>query len=322
MKFEKFQSLINESMKNVGGFLRDSSFGKRKAVVTEKIHGANFSVYFGCKDNVVGINFASRSQMLCPETNFMNCQRYFTEEKIQELLEHASTIMALDKCELRFIGEIYGGMDIAGIKPVQREVHYSGDIGFRVFHAQIANNETGEVFDYNWKNVKALASDFGFEVAPIVAEGLTFEQAYALDQKVKSALSDKDQICEGYCIRVDADGEEGQAPLIFKKRNTDFLETKGTVKAPQNTVEQTELGMEAMARIGSFITPQRVSNVNSHHGYSSPKDFQNLMAAVLEDVLDEYKKEYDVDLRNEPVWKEIKRSVGAQVVPLVREVLL
>lgn len=278
-------------------------------------------MYFGCKDNTVGINFASRSQMLCPETNFMNSQRYFTEEKVQELLEHASTIMALDKCELRFIGEIYGGMDIAGIKPVQREVHYSGDIGFRVFHAQISNNETGEVFDYSWKNVKALAKDFGFEVAPIIAEGLTFEQAYALDQKVKSALSDKDQICEGFCIRVEPD-EEGAPPLIFKKRNTEFLETKGTVKAPQNTVEQTQLGMEAMARIGSFITPQRVSNVNSHHGFNSPKDFQKLMEAVLDDVLSEYKAEYDVDLRNELVWKEIKRSVGAQVVPLVREVLL
>ena len=321
MKFEKFQSLVNESMKNVGGFLRDSSFGKRKAVVTEKIHGANFSVYFGCKDNTVGINFASRSQMLCPETNFMNSQRYFTEEKVQELLEHASTIMALDKCELRFIGEIYGGMDIAGIKPVQREVHYSGDIGFRVFHAQIANNETGEVVDYSWDSIKNLAKDFGFETVPIIAEGLTFEQAYALDQKVKSAMSDKEQICEGFCIRVEYD-ENGAPPLIFKKRNTEFLETKGTVKAPQNTVEQTQLGMEAMARIGSFITPQRVSNVNSHHGFSSPKDFQKLMEAVLDDVLNEYKAEYDVDLRNELVWKEIKRSVGAQVVPLVREVLL
>lgn len=315
MKFEKFQSLVNESMKNVGGFLRDSSFGKRKAIVTEKIHGANFSVYL----TKGGINFASRSQMLCPETNFMNCQRYFTPEKVQDMLSRWEGLLINDDREIRIIGEIYGGLDIDGIKAVQREVHYEGDIGFRVFHAQICDTKTGEVADYQWDGVKHVAKDFGLELAPVIAEDITFEEAYALDTKVKSKLSDKEQVCEGFCIRVE---EPGASPLIFKKRNTEFLETKGTVKAPQNAVEQTQLGMEAMARIGSFITPQRVSNVNSHHGYDNPKDFQKLMEAVLDDVLNEYKAEYDVDLRNELVWKEIKRSVGAQVVPLVREVLL
>lgn len=133
MKFEKYQSLVNESMKNVGDYLRDPMIMAAPAVVTEKIHGANFSVYL----KKGAINFASRSQMLCPETNFMNCHRYFTPEKVQSLIALWDALPVSDHSEIRFIGEIYGGLDIAGIKPVQREVHYSGDIGFRVFQVQI-----------------------------------------------------------------------------------------------------------------------------------------------------------------------------------------
>lgn len=316
MKFEKFQSLINESMKNVGPFLRDPTFMKKKVVVTEKIHGANFSVYLNQK----GINFASRSQMLCPETNFMNCQRYFTPEKVEALIQFWKDMPVSADCEIRFIGEIYGGLDIDGIKAVQREVHYAGDIGFRVFSVQVINcsgQEKDEVYTYQWDHVKTLCANFGLEVVPIIAQDITFEEAYALDTKVKSKLSDKDQVCEGFVIRAES-VIDGDAPLIFKKRNTEFLESKGTVKAVQNTPEQTQLGMEAMARLGAFVTPQRVSNVNSHHGFQSLKDFNNLMVAVIDDVLDEYKSEYDIALRDEPVWKEIKRSFGNQLVPLIR----
>lgn len=317
MKFEKYQSLVNESMKNVGGFLRNSEVMASPAVVTEKIHGANFSVYL----KKGAINFASRSQMLCPETNFMNCQRYFTPEKVKALVEFWDSLPVSDNSELRFIGEIYGGLDIAGIKPVQREVHYSGDISFKVFQIQVvgmSQQEEEEVYNYNWDSIETLCGNFGLETVPVIAKGVTFEEAYKLSTAVNSLLSDKeDNLCEGFCIRIE-NPVVGAEPLVFKKRNTDFLESKGTVKAVQNTAEQTQLGMEAMARLGSFVTPQRVSNVNSHHGYQSLKDFSNLMLMVIEDVLNEYKAEYDVDLRNEPVWKEIKRSFGNQLVPLIR----
>ena len=74
----------------------------------------------------------------------------------------------------------------------------------------------------------------------------------------------------------------------------------------------------ASFRSASLVTPQRISNVNSHHGFSSLKDFQNLMVAVIDDVLDEYESEYEIALRDEPVWKEIKRSFGNLLIPLIK----
>lgn len=314
--FTKFQSLINESFRNVGEYLTNAEFCKKPAIVTEKLHGANFSLYL-TKEGIKC--FASRSQTLPLETNFMNCKRFFTEERISMINERCS-LYVMEGTEVRIIGEIFGGLDIAGIKPIQKEVHYDGDISFEVFHVQI-KKQSGEWVDLHWGGVESYSTLFNLNVVPVIAIGIPFSEAYELNTKVKSALSDKKQVCEGFCIRIDSE-EFGEPPLIFKKRNEEFMEAKSAVKVGKLAPEQSDLAVAALRAISAYATPQRVSNVNSHFGFDSMKNFSDLLKEVVEDAIKDFNQDTGNDIKNEPVWVEIKKQFCKIFVPLVKQELM
>lgn len=300
MKFTRFQSLLNENPKNYLSVLVE--YKDFPAVMTEKLHGANFSMYISSEGSV---RFASRNQFMCRDSNFFNFQRYFTEERVGRIVEAALDIIP-ENATLRVIGELFGGHDALGIKPVQREIRYDGDIQFLMFHAEFISAE-GDIRSLDWDSVIGVSNTTGIDLVPIIATG-TLNELYQMEIEEPSVLSSKEDIAEGYCYRLE-DNINGEA-IILKRRTSKFSEIKGKIDVTNQVPVDLDLGS-----VGDLITPQRVSNVNSHFGFSEMKNFQTLLNAVVEDIKADALKDLGVD---EAAFKILQKSVARKVVPLIK----
>lgn len=305
MIFTRFQSLLNENPKNCLPTLKEH--GQAECIKTEKIHGANFSVYL---KNATKVKFATRNQVQPPEGNFFNFQRYFTEERIAQL--QAWVNERPEGKTYRFIGELFGGHDAVGIKPVQKEIRYDGDIQFRVFHIETQKDgeETQHLpFDF----VEGLCHHLGLEMAPVIERG-PLAEIYQKDVEVASVLSSKGDIAEGFCYRLDFADKLGQAPIILKRRTEKFCEDKGKKGAfVDKALDPAVLDM--FNKVIGMVTEQRVSNVNSHHGFSDLKDFPKLLGAVMEDLEKDAAQDYGVD---KDAFKMVRKDLSRALVPLIK----
>lgn len=309
MEFTRFQSLLNENPKNSLGVLRKCA--DSHAVKTEKIHGANFSVYIN-SDKMV--RFASRNQYLCRESNFFNFQRFFTEDRTNILANDAQELINEGET-LRIFGELFGGHDADGIKPVQREIKYDGDIQFRMFHAEYIL-PSGEIKSADWDDVVAIADMLELPLVPVIAEG-TLAELYAQEIEVASVLSSKGDIAEGFCYRL-IRNYEGSA-VILKRRTTEFCETKGKIKdgkLVEKTFDPAVLAL--LEKVRSLVTAQRVSNVNSHHCFVGMPCFKDLHKAVMDDIKKDAESDIGVDAA---AFKVVQKEIGREVIPFVKEEL-
>ena len=320
MKFTEFQSLVNENPKNITGIFAEDKFKNLWCVATEKLHGANFSVYLFKDKGTIQIRFASRNQFIGIENQFFNFKRYFTEEKIKNLKDIAENLITEEGLCIRFIGELFGGHDALNTKPVQKEILYDGDIQFKVFSVESYNLSDQEDIHYmDWLHVIHFCDDFDLKTVPIINID-TLENLYKIDPTEQSALSSKEnQIREGICIR-ELYNEVGNPPLILKKRSPNFLENKGKLSSSKELSLDPKF-LETFNKVLEMVTPQRVSNVNSHFGFTSIKEFASLQKSVMDDITKDSIKDYDIDL-NFNDYKELKKVIGKRVSPLIKQELL
>lgn len=311
MIFTRFQSLLNENPKNSLPVLEE--FANADAIKTEKIHGANFSVYVGRDKDGVSIRYASRNNYLCRDSNFSNFQRYFTKEKEQDIINREAGLIEFGDT-IRLVGELFGGHDAVGVKPVQREIRYDGDIQFRVFHAEVID-EDGVVHPFEWTNIPFLTKELGLEIVPVISQG-PLSELYQEGVEVPSTLASNGDIAEGFCYRL-RENVHGEA-IILKRRTTKFSETKGKVGGKLVEREFDPAIRTLLDQVRSMVTPQRVSNVNSHHGFIGMACFKDLHIAVMEDIQKDALSDFGID---DAAFKVVRKEVGYLINPLLKQEL-
>ena len=319
MQFQEFQSLVNENPKNVGKILMDDRAQFAVGYATEKVHGANFGVWW--EDDTQTIRFSKRTSFIGEEANFYNWQRFFTPEQIAHMERNFQAVCSTAGIKtITLYGELFGGDGVEGIKSVQREIRYGNDITFIGFQLIVDGK-----YITSYKQLADFCTMMKVPVVPLLAEG-TLPELYAIDPDQPSVLSPEKDIREGIVITItdfpgmDHDAFDGK-PLMLKKRSKDFIENKGVVSKTSKDFDaglSAEI-MQAVTIIKSMLTPQRVSNVNSHFGYEGGKNFSNLMTAVADDVLKEFRETHG-DVSKEVV-KHAKSCIGRTVPPLVRKEL-
>lgn len=304
MEFTRFQSLLNENPKNYLEVLE--KYQDCQAIMTEKLHGANFSFYINWKGET---RFASRNQYLCQDGNFFQSRRYFTDEVINIAVYNISPLLEGGET-IRFIGELFGGHDAVGVKPVQREVRYDGDIQFRVFHVEFIKGDV--IMHSNWPEVISLANTAQLPIVPVIAED-TLKNLYMKSVETPSVLASNGDTAEGYCYRLREN--VGFEPIILKRRSANFLETKGTLKGEIFQKEYDPDVLEILNKVKAMVTPQRVSNVNSHHGFNGLPCFAHLHKAVMDDIEKDALSDYGLDAS---AFKVIRKDIGFTLRDLVK----
>lgn len=314
MKFRKYSSLENHYREKVIAFYRLNGKENVPYVLTEKVHGANFS--FWTDGNEVKV--ASRNQFV--DENFYGCgeviERY--SERIAKLYTIAGTAALEESVEvetLAIYGELYG-------PGVQKGVRYGSEKDFVAFDILI----DGVYVDYS--ALKFLCGLVDIPVVPKLAvvsclsEALEYDNTFVSLLGKEKGIDAEDNIAEGFVAKPFCFSDQyiDSERVILKSKTEKFTEKQKSPKAKRNPSEPDPL----IPLVEPYVNANRLDAVVSKMGPLTPKDFGTVIKAMCEDVIEDMVKDGDVpaDWRGLDEYKGLGKSANKVVVPFLKAELL
>tara|TARA_R110000764_G_scaffold7941_1_gene27353 strand:- start:162 stop:1157 length:996 start_codon:yes stop_codon:yes gene_type:complete len=291
MNFTKYNGIDNLSRKQTVDYIVAQGFSDGEWVVENKIHGANFSIWY----DGVDFKFAKRSGFIPDGENFYNHLSI-----ADKLKGYAKGIF--DQCDVENVtiyGEIFGGSypDLKSTtKAVQKGVFYTPDIAFIGFDIKI----NGEFVDADTKY--RLFTDLEIPFTPPLFRGkfrdvIEFDPVFP-DPTYKMFGLDEvpDNFSEGVVLKpvVPAYFVTGSR-VILKNKNPAFGEKahakKGGVKGAPQLPEVSDEAKGLLQELHSYVTENRIRNVLSKIGEVTNKDFGKVIKDLNEDVMEDFMKD-------------------------------
>ena len=306
-QFTKFPSLENTyRQKEIDKIIMMDI--KDKWVVTEKVHGANFSFRMteehlsvegiGLCSTVV-IKCAKRSGWIEDDEKFFNYRPVLEKyrDSLERLYYHLSGTHGYN--EVVVFGELYGGN-------IQSGMCYQEDQDFIAFDLKcdgIARTKTTS-FD--------ILNSFEIPTAPVIGVFDSLEEALMVNESFDSLLIrdgfsgvDQHKEAEGVVIEPNTPVFEPNGSRIYLKKKTKrFLEKGGKPnikhKVPMLLQESVQLKLDEALL---FLNNNRFDSVVSKIGEVSIKDIGKVMGLLTQDIVVDMEKdlEQSVDL-----WFETK----------------
>jgi Rnl2 family RNA ligase len=279
-----------------------SSLHKLQWVVTEKIHGANFSfVYEGNK-----LLFAKRKAYLKWTDDFFGFQSVVSlaEENITRLFEQLRVDIKAEKYII--YGELFGGkyphpnvIPHPHIQAIQTGVYYCPSIHFCAFDIAVESNKKKQYLDY--KSAIAYFEQFNLFYTKALFSG-KLNEALNFDIKINSQIPAQfnlpeiaSNLIEGVVIKPLIHTGLSNLPFrpILKLKNPEFDEEKKFHEAekwsyiPIVTSHSEELSF-LVDEMTNYITRNRLNNVMSKIGgldLANEKRLSEIKHEFLQDIL-------------------------------------
>lgn len=275
---------------------------KDQWVVTEKVHGANFSfwVYKDVDTKEIDIKCAKRSGWIEEDEKFFNYKSVL--EKYRPTLEKLRGDV-LDNFVI--YGELFGGN-------IQSGMCYSLEQDFVAFDMRWINEDGSLGLPLDKLTTLTLAGDYNLPVTPLIGVYNTFEEALAVEESFTSKLIRQDfdgaeehKETEGIVIEPNnAVYEPNGSRVYFKKKTKRFLEKGGkpNIKHKNPVVLQETVQLKLDEAL-LFLNNNRFDSVVSKIGEVSIKDIGKVMGLLTQDIVVDMEKdlEQSVDL-----WFETK----------------
>jgi len=204
-------------------------------IVTEKLHGANFSIV---ADRQYGVCFAKRSGILANDEDFFS----FRSQGLGEQLAVAACRLldeAAGAASVTVFGELCGGAyphpeqpAVDGLAPVQRGVWYSPSLCFVVFDVRVLHNgDCSRFLDFDQARQLSEAAGFLFS-APLARGSLSVCLDFPVEYQSRLAARlglpplSGDNLAEGVVVRsaVEAGGQKPGQRAMFKRKIAAFSE--------------------------------------------------------------------------------------------------
>jgi len=326
MKFVRYNSIENSYRQKTINYIVEQGFGAEQYSVTEKIHGANFSVWI-TKD---AIQYGKRSGIVKDEEDFY-AHSHVTEpleDNFRALWKEASDIVGNDDLTITLYGELFGGAyphpdveRMAGRKMIQKEVAYGPDNYFSVFDLM----SNGELQDYD--TMQVLCRRYDIPYAKELFRG-AFDEACAYPNEFQSTFPESiglpaiaDNICEGVVIKpVFPKFLMSGKRVILKNKNPKFTEKDNKLpKVPLPDLSEVAQGV--LDEMVTYICKPRLQNVISKVGVITDKDFGKLMGMMTKDVIEDYRKDNEGEfecIEDKKEQKRVTKAVGQQIANLIR----
>lgn len=310
LEFKKFPSLENTYRTKEVHFVEELGYDKGQYVVTEKVHGANFSFHiFKAEDGVVNIKCAKRSGWIEEDEKFFNYKTVL--EKYKDSL--LSVYDSLDVNTLSIYGEIYGGN-------IQAGMCYCLEQDFVMFDVHVEGVPINKLnlFDKD-------AEYYGLKPVPLIGVYPSLQEALDVQEYFTSKLKredfngdDKFTETEGIVIEpVTPCWYPNGSRVYFKKKTKRFLE-KGGNKIPKPK-EGLPPELEGILLQGfEYITKPRFEAVVSKIGEVSIKDIGKVTGLMTKDILEDMRK----DEKLIPDNKQFMKLLQTQVQTFIRPILL
>jgi Rnl2 family RNA ligase len=275
-------------------------------VVTEKVHGSNFSIIFDDKGNM---SYGRRNSQLEPDEIFMNHQEIMKPyiPKFKKAYEMIKTKYNNTPSRVILYGELYGHMP---------EIFYSKNPGFYGFDIYV--NDEFLVFD-EMTNIYKTCDIFHAEE---LFRG-TFSEAfnYKVEDRnstIPAKLNQEEyapnkNIWEGVVFRPINNYRANQHTVI-KKKSSKFMEKTKVVRVIKPKMDN--VSIDYFSKLLSFNTQSRIAGMFSKEGKC-----KNLVALVMDDIMIDYLKEYPAVVLTEQQERIITTQLSKDVGRLYGEYL-
>lgn len=332
MKFTRYSSIENSYRELfMNKIVQEGKVGG-EWIVTEKIHGANFSIWFDIENSE--IKYAKRSGFLSNE-NFYN--HYLLKENLErELLYFFEHLKKDEKAKESIVlqGELFGGSFITGhnnpkVKAVQKGVFYSPNLEFMAYDMKFDGvlqsfNELSNILDW----FDHLVTTKIRYIKPLFKG--SFEECLKFDINFNSTIPKilgfdeiENNICEGIVIKpVEPSFLACGARIIIKNKNEKFKE-KGTKERKEKnnlpTFSEKEKGI--FSELLSYVTENRLKNVISKIGEIGQKDFGKLLGLVAKDTLEDFLKDNEekFDSLDKKIKSLMNKGLNKDTATLIRK---
>ncbi|WP_428070352.1 RNA ligase family protein [Chryseobacterium gambrini] len=310
-EFSGYEKMPN-NLKKLG--LSESDFSKMeklKWVVTEKVHGANFSFVY---ENG-SLKFAKRKEYLNWTDDFFGFQLVVSklENNILRLFEKLSSDIAAEKYII--YGELFGGKyphpEVAPLKDihaVQTGVYYTPDIEFCAFDIAIETDGSDSKYYLDYESSVAYFDEFKIFYAKPLLIG-KFNEAMNFNIRINSAVPKEfnlpelnDNLIEGVVIKPfnQLDNNDFQRPII-KLKNPEFDEEEKFHEAEKwsfipNVSSKTEELSFIVDELRNYVTQNRLKSAVSKIGtldLNNHSRVSEIKKEFLEDVITDFNENND-----------------------------
>jgi Rnl2 family RNA ligase len=296
-------------------------------VVTPKIDGSNMTIMF--HSETAELYAARRSDILEEGEDFFNYQLILQEYgavlkeiRHQVLADHSNAV------DVAIHGEICGGYFpdmpvLQHAKKVQKSINYSNRNEFIVFdiRLQLSNGESQYL---SHVDVCEYCKD-RLPVVPILFMG-TLDDCLSWSSKHNADLDETwkifnmphdggpNNIREGHVIKPLHSIFKGDSRVIFKDKNAKFKDKDRNPKEPKEPQVYSDELNRLINEASSYINLNRFNSATSKIGEYTILNFEKIMIAIIEDILEELEDEYEY---SQELSKEdtalLKKSIGKMV---------
>jgi len=301
MNFKKYSSIENSYRDKEIKKIRISGFAEKDIewVVTEKIHGTNFS--FISDGNEVKV--AKRTSIL----NENEISKFFDadimlekySQNVKELANYLKRIYNISYVQVfgEHFGGIFKGETEKGYTKIQREVEYIPFTDFMVFDILITKDDKQKFL--NWDDVKDLCNKFELKTVPELFRG-TFDECLEYQNDYLTKIPEiyglknfKGNITEGNVIKpVKALFFPSGERVILKNKNNKFKE-KGRVKKLKNkSINLSDEDKKWVQKITKYFENIRIQNLLSKGDVKLEwEQFAKLSGLFFKDALEDFIKD-------------------------------
>lgn len=326
MKFQKYPSIENTYRKDFLDHIIDEGKTDGLWIVTEKIHGANFSFWANRTQTRMG----KRSCLIGNDDNFYGAPR-IKEELKMKIRDLFRSFHPRPK-QIAVMGEIFGGnyphpkvQQVQEAKTVQGGIYYCPDNQFMIFDIKVDD----EFMDFD--KMQSICEFFDLPYIGALFQG-TFAQCLRYKNKFSSTIHKyyhlpkiKDNICEGIVIRPNKTKFLYRGSRVMLKSKNDKWSENVRVKSVRKIIGLSEEANEIKEEIKRMITENRFNSVVSKIGIVTAAHFGQIMKDFSKDILEEaYKSElaYQFNVLDKPEQKIIKKAMNHNIANLVRRKLI
>ena len=297
---------------------------KDKWVVTEKVHGANFSfwVYKNFESGKIDIKCAKRSGWIDDGETFFNYK--IVLEKYRPMLENLRDDQLDD---FVIYGEMYGGN-------IQSGMCYSLEQDFVAFDMRWINEDGSLSLPLRKLKVLTLDEYYNIPIVPLIGVYDTFEEALAVEESFTSKLirqgfdgKDIHKEAEGVVIEPDTAVYEPNGSRVYLKKKTKrFLEKGGkpNIKHKSPVVLQESVQSKLDESL-EFLNRNRFESVVSKIGDVSIKDIGKVMGLLTQDIVVDMEKDleqsvdswFETKVEKQLFMKNLQKTVQDFIKPIL-----
>ena len=308
MDFQRYSSITNSYDSKMINKIIAFGYDKVEWVVTNKIHGANFSFY----TDGVYIQCAAKNGILEEGDKFHNYPKLLDryKELIIEVHKAISDSSDVPIHQVALYGEYFGGTyshpdvkRIPNASKIQKGIQYCPDNDFYLIDIKV----DGRLMNYD--AMADIAERFGFLYAEPLCRG-SLQQCLEYPNDFQDPtykfyglpVIEGDNVTEGVVIRpvkplFFSMGDGGFKRVILKNKNEKWKEKASQTRKVKTPMELSDEVRDQINNLSGLVTDNRLNNVLSHLGEIEAKDFGKLIKEfsmdVWEDYINDYSDEYD-----------------------------